>query len=86
MAGNETTNMVQVCNESSRDMLRAPIQKYSFNWIILWLYLTVEIQLNNMGEKLEWGEKEKETFQIVNVAMGHCTPRGAVQRAREVAT
>ena len=62
MAGNETTNMLQVCNESSRDMLRAPIQKYSFNWIILWLYLTVEIQLNNMGEKLEWGEKEKETF------------------------
>ena len=62
VAGNETTNMLQVCNESSRDMLRAPIQKYSFNWIILWLYLTVEIQLNNMGEKLEWGEKEKETF------------------------
>ena len=62
MAGNETTNMLQVCNESSRDMLRAPIQKYSFNWIILWLYLTVEIQLNNTGEKSEWGEKEKETF------------------------
>ena len=62
VAGNETTNMLQVCNESSRDMLRAPIQKYSFNWIILWLYLTVGIQLNNTGEKLEWGEKEKETF------------------------
>jgi len=62
VAGNETTSMLQVCNESSCDMLRAPIQKYGFNWIILWLYLTVGIQLNNTGEKLEWGEKEKETF------------------------